>query len=270
MRITFFIVGQDAALVKNQDSLKSIAQKGHEIGNHSFHHEPWLHLYSKDRIRNEILGAEEQIHRITGQKPTGFRGPGFVYSIDLLKVLAENGYLYDASILPTCLAPLARLYYFRRSNLTGEEKKRRKKIFGSLKDVILPVEPYLWQLNSRESILEIPVTTMPIMRIPFHLSYLIYLSRFSRNLMTLYLKTALRLCRITQTEPSFLLHPLDFLDSEEVPDLGFFPGMDIPRSRKMEHFLKVMGMLAEHFTLVDMKTHAEQLLERPDTKTIPC
>ena len=44
LSITFFIVGQDAALDKNRESLRSIAAAGHEIGNHSFNHEPWLHL----------------------------------------------------------------------------------------------------------------------------------------------------------------------------------------------------------------------------------
>src|SRR6266699_2475525 len=47
LRITFFIVGQDAALARNGRVLRSIAEAGHEVGNHSFHHEPWLHLYSR-------------------------------------------------------------------------------------------------------------------------------------------------------------------------------------------------------------------------------
>ena len=35
-KITFFIVGQDAALEKNHAALASISAAGHEIGNHSF------------------------------------------------------------------------------------------------------------------------------------------------------------------------------------------------------------------------------------------
>src|SRR5262244_1387258 len=51
LTITFFIVGQDAALDKHHELLQAIAAAGHEIGNHSFRHEPWLHLYSKERSR---------------------------------------------------------------------------------------------------------------------------------------------------------------------------------------------------------------------------
>ena len=50
MKITFFIVGQDAVLPINHEPLSAIAAAGHEIANHSFHHEPWLHEYSREQL----------------------------------------------------------------------------------------------------------------------------------------------------------------------------------------------------------------------------
>src|SRR5512147_3243633 len=44
MTISFMIVGQDAALDKNREALAQIPAAGHEIGNHSFHHEQWFHM----------------------------------------------------------------------------------------------------------------------------------------------------------------------------------------------------------------------------------
>src|SRR5207248_11307593 len=38
LTITFFLVGQDAARAENRDVLRSIAEAGHEVGNHSFKH----------------------------------------------------------------------------------------------------------------------------------------------------------------------------------------------------------------------------------------
>ena len=108
---------------KNRDALGMSTEQVHDVGNHSFHHEPWLHLYYREKIDRDVLDAEEHITRATGWKPTGFRGPGFSWSPDLLDVLIERGYLYDASTFPTFLGPLARMYYFRTSNLTNEEKK---------------------------------------------------------------------------------------------------------------------------------------------------
>jgi len=52
LRITFFIVGQDAALPENRDALGALARAGHEIGNHSYRHEPWLHRYSETELED--------------------------------------------------------------------------------------------------------------------------------------------------------------------------------------------------------------------------
>jgi hypothetical protein len=268
LKITFFVVGQDAALDKNKELLRLLTERGHEIGNHSFHHEPWLHLYSKDQIKREILEAEKQIIRVTGQKPIGFRGPGFSWSPDLLEVLAETNYMYDATTLPTYLNPIARAYFLWTSNFTKEEKEQRKGLFGSFKDGFRPVKSYFWELASGARLLEIPITTIPVIKIPFHLSYLLYISRFSVKLMSFYLIIALTLCKITKTEPSFLLHPLDLLEGAQVPELAFFPGMDLGATQKVTLFETVLRKLKKHFTLVSMNSHAQSLLERNDIRVL--
>jgi len=268
LKITFFIVGKDAALNKNWDVLKLLTERGHEVGNHSFHHEPWVHRYSKDKIKREVLEAEDHIFKVTGQKPIGFRGPGFSWSPDLLEVLAENGYLYDASTFPTYIGPLARAYYFRKANLRKADKEKRKELFGSFNDGLKPVKPYLLHLSSGATILEIPVTTIPIIKIPFHLSYLLYLSCLSTSLMSFYLKFAITLCRITGTEPSFLLHPLDFIGGDQVRELAFFPGMDLQESKKMELCKKVLKELAQHFNLTNMSSHARSVLNQVAITTL--
>lgn len=270
LRITVFIVGQDAALEKNHAALRKIADAGHEIGNHSFHHEPWLHAFTKDRIRRELLDTEEHILRLTGQKPTGFRAPGFSWSPALIEVLSECGYAYDASSLPTFLGPLARAYYFRRLRLDSDAKSQRSLLFGRFSDGFKPVTPFYWELASGQTLLELPVTTMPIVKMPFHLSYLLYLSRFSLPLMKSYLGTALALCRLTGTQPSFLLHPLDLLGPEQAPQLSFFPGMDVSAQQKLRVFRIAIRMMAEHFDLVPMSAHIQALLKRDGLRSIPC
>src|SRR5262245_13081905 len=159
LKITFFIVGQDAALTHNRAALAAIAAAGHDVGNHSFRHEPWLHEYSPDETFEEIRSAEEAIAAATGVRPKGFRGPGFSLTGDVLQVLADRGYAYDASTFPTFLGPIARLYYFRQTrHLPPEERRRRSQLFGSLKDGLRPLHPYFWTVGGRE-LLEIPVTT---------------------------------------------------------------------------------------------------------------
>ena len=80
--------------------------------------------------------------------------------------------------------------------------------------------------------------------------------------MVAYLRFAITMCRLTGTEPSFLLHPLDLLGGDQAPALQFFPGMDLPGHRKVELFTRVLRILGEHFRLVDMSTHARDILSR--------
>lgn len=262
LKITFFIVGADAEDPRNREALQSISAAGHEIGNHSFEHEPWLQLYSESELQEEIDRAHEAIAEATGQAPIGFRGPGFSWSPQLLEILAQKQYLFDASTLPTYLGPLARLYYFWTSDLSKEEKAKRKELFGKFRDGLRPVKPYYWQLENQARLLEIPVTTMPIFKTPFHFSYLVFLARYSEVLMKVYLRMALTMCRITGTEPSFLLHPLDVIGGDKIPELDFFPGMDVPSERKKELFVSVLTTIGRSFEFVPMGEHARQIVER--------
>jgi hypothetical protein len=262
IRITFFIVGFDATREENIPALRAFVTAGHEVGNHSFEHEPWLHLYAPEQLAQEIASAEVAILQATGQRPIGFRGPGFSWSPELLRVLSRRGYLYDASTFPTYLGPLARAYYFWTAKLSKEERAKRGYLFGSLREGLRPNKPYQWDLNDGRRLLEIPVTTMPVFKVPFHFSYLLYLARYSEVAMAAYLRTAVALCRVTGLEPSFLLHPLDVLGVDEAPALAFFPGMDMPGKRKVMLFERALRVLGEHFELVNMSTHARALLGR--------
>ena len=232
LKITFFIVGKDTESEENRKYLRMITERGHEVGNHSYHHESWLQTYSYEKIEKEIREAEEAIERVTGQRTTGFRGPGFSWSKDLLKVLESRGYRFDASTLPTYLGPLARMYYFKKSDLSKEEKKARKELFGKFSEGFRKLKPYKWDLGNGKNITEIPVTTMPVFKLPFHLSYLIYLGNISMPLMKFYLSTAIRMCKITNTPISFLLHPLDLIGGDQITQLAFFPGMNVTSTKK--------------------------------------
>lgn len=253
LKITFFIVGKDTESEENRKYLKMITDRGHEVGNHSYHHESWLQSYTCEEIEGEIKSAEEAIEKATGQKPRGFRGPGFSWSKDLLEVLEERGYLYDASSLPTYIGPFARLYYFSKSDLSKEEKKARKELFGKFRDGFLKLNPYCIRLGNGKKIVEIPVTTMPLLKLPFHLSYLIYISKISILLMKLYFRIALFMCMITKTQISFLLHPLDIIGGDQLKELSFFPGMDVSSGHKIKVFKYVISHLKEHFSMSSLR-----------------
>lgn len=255
LTITFFVVGQDAAREENRAALRAIADAGHEVGNHSFRHEPWLHLYSEEEIDAELARAEASIAEATGRRPVGFRGPGYSLSAATLRVLARRSYQYDASTFPTFLGPLARAYYFMTARLSSAERRQRGKLFGTFGEGLRPLRPYRWRTEAG-TLVEVPVTTLPLLKVPIHVSYLLYLSVFSRGLALAYFRWALRLCRWTGTPPSLLLHPLDFLGGDDVRELSFFPAMSLPAAAKVALVGEVVDRLADCFQVVPLREHA--------------
>ena len=264
-RVTVFVVGQDAAFEKNREALASIAPAGHEIGNHSFHHEPWFVQNSPADIEAEVAQAEDAIANATGVRPTGFRGPGYAVSKAVLAALAQRGYQYDASTLPTYIGPLARAYYFATSRLSREERAERSALFGSISDGFRRVSPYRWDLGASGGLLEIPVTTFPVLKVPFHFSYILYLAMRSPALARAYFKTALTACRVAGVEPSLLLHPLDFLGCEDVASLAFFPAMQVPRTRKLELLVELLETFKNSFEVLPLGEHAGRVDRRGAT-----
>lgn len=251
-RVTFFIVGKDATIESNRAALRKIAAAGHEIANHSFMHEPWLHLYNRDQLHEEIGGAEKAIAAATGKTPRGFRGPGFSTSPLVRDVLAERGYDYDASIFPSVLGPVARLFFLLNSQLSAEEKELRKGLYGKFSDAFGVLRPFAWE----NGLIEVPVTTMPLLRLPMHTTYLMFLAQKSEFLARLYWNTAITLCRVRKVAPSLLLHPTDFLDAQDVPEMGFFPGMKLPAVKKIALVEHTIHSLRRHWQAGMMSDHA--------------
>ena len=258
LKITVFIVGQDAVIESNQEALRKIPAAGHEIANHSFNHEPWLQRYTREQLVEELSKTEDALRQISDQRLIGFRGPGYSLSDDVLEVLCERGYEFDGSTLPTYLGPLARAYYFFRSSLSAEQSEDRANLFGSFADGFRRLKPYVWK-TAKGEIIEIPVTTIPIFRAPFHFSYLLFLANYSELLATTYFRFAILMCKLTRTCPSLLMHPLDFLGGDEIEELSFFPGMGLDGAYKRDFCSRMLGIFKHNFDVMPMGKRAAQI-----------
>jgi protoporphyrinogen oxidase len=272
-KITFFVVGLDATRPENHEPIAMLAKEGHDIANHSFRHQPWLHRYSIDELREEFDRSEDALERVTGIRTTGFRGPGYSLSAGVLQVLAERGYRYDASTLPTVIGPVSRAFYFRSAKLTEEQRAERSNLFGSWTDGLRPLRAYQWSVPSagvagaRLELPEIPVTTLPGLRVPIHISYLLYLAAVNPKLASAYFASALRVCDARGVAPSILLHPLDFLGADDVSTLAFFPAMNMGGQRKTELVMGWLEQLRNRYEIVTMDGHLNRLLD--DAKPLP-
>ncbi|MFW0911837.1 MULTISPECIES: delta-lactam-biosynthetic de-N-acetylase [Bacillus] len=87
---TFFVTGH---FVKDQPKLvKRMAEEGHIIGNHSYHH-PDLTTKSTKEIKEELDRVNEAVYKITGKQDNLYlRPPRGVFSERVLKETKQLGY----------------------------------------------------------------------------------------------------------------------------------------------------------------------------------
>ena len=231
LAITFFIVGPGRRARAEPGGPGRARPAGHEIGNHSFHHEPWLHLYAERGARGRAR-PRRGAHRARrpaapGRLPRAGLQP---LADDRSRVLARRGYRYDASTLPDLprAAGARLLLHDRRAQPRGRASER-KTCSGAGATACGRCGPILWQLGDA-SLLEIPVTTLPLLQgaDPPELRALPEprLAARSRGPTSRARSAPVPAAGV---QPSILLHPLDFLGKEDVPELAFFPAMGMAR-----------------------------------------
>ena len=94
---TFFVVGE--LLETNPEIFDKIIENEHDIAFHTMYHTRIDSLNFKENFRNEI----EKFSKLTNKKSKGFRAPTFSLNNSsswIIDFLAENGYIYDSSVVP--------------------------------------------------------------------------------------------------------------------------------------------------------------------------
>ena len=254
--LTVFLVGRDLEVEQDVIAIERFGQlRQWEPANHSWNHLPWMHTMESGEAEDEILITQQRIVEVLGRRPLGFRGPGFSCPDSVLDILLRQGYRYDASVFPTSVAPLARWFFLMKTDLKGEQREKAKQLYGGFRSLLQPNRPFV-RSHRGDAIWEVPVTVMPLTRLPIHMSYLTYLASFSVPAAKAYFTLALRLAAWTGTAPSFLLHPPDFMGREDDEDLSYMPGMAMKRSAKLSF---VRWALHHYQQTFDVRVMIDQL-----------
>ena len=88
IKATFFVVGINAE--NYPEALKSVAKKGHEIGNHTYSHN-LLKSIPKEKIEKEISDTEREINKIREYDLKLLRPPCGFYDERLEKIAMDKG-----------------------------------------------------------------------------------------------------------------------------------------------------------------------------------
>ncbi|MEW6744516.1 MAG: polysaccharide deacetylase family protein [Planctomycetota bacterium] len=258
LRITVFVVGQDAELPKNHSALRLLAAAGHELANHSFNHEPWLHHHTAAQLDAEVQRAGGAIEQVAGCTPVGFRGPGHSLTPALLETLLRRGYLYDASTLPTFFMPLVRACFLASTKFSKDEREQRRLLGGSWREGFRRLTPYRWATSSG-ALLELPITTLPLLRLPLHATYLNAMATRSTRAAIAYFRFAVRMCRTSGVPFSLLLHATDFLGGDDGAALAYIPGMTSHTAKKLELMQRVIDIVMRAYRVQTLRQYAESL-----------
>jgi peptidoglycan/xylan/chitin deacetylase (PgdA/CDA1 family) len=99
---TCFVVSSVAQ--SHPEAIEALATEGHEIGSHTHSHELLSEL-DPGRRREELARSREILETETGADVAGFRAPAFDIPPDHFRDLADAGYEYDASVVPSRRIP---------------------------------------------------------------------------------------------------------------------------------------------------------------------
>jgi peptidoglycan/xylan/chitin deacetylase (PgdA/CDA1 family) len=260
-RATFFAIGRDARLEGNRRTLREIAARGHEVGNHSHTHPYHFCMLSRARKLEEVASCESAIADVLGERPVGFRAPSGDVDGETHEILAERGYRYDASLTPSPLLWLFMLY----ARYYVERERYR---LGRPAYALAPAHPYLPRADKLHrprspsdgdgpALVEIPISVAPGIGIPFYATLLRRLGTRSFDLLT-------RLHpRWRPLHVGF--HALDLMDLRGASlgrALARRPGLSVPFERRQRFVAHAFRRLATLGEAVPLRELAAELLEQ--------
>ena len=252
--LTLFAIGKDLARFEAAGALRAAAAAGHELGNHTLDHRYDFVRLGKDEIRRQIDDGARAIAEAAGERPVGFRAPGYTITDEVFDALRELGVAYDASVFPCPPYFLAKAAAIGAIALRG---RTSHSIVDTPRVLLAPTRPYrigrpYWTRG--EGLLEIPVQVTRGLRLPF----------IGTSVTAAGASRARLLARMCVGEPlvNLELHGIDVLDeSDGLGELRPYQlDVRIAKGRKIDAILAAIEELKRAgYTFVTMRDAAAQL-----------
>ncbi|MFL5319622.1 MAG: polysaccharide deacetylase family protein [Myxococcaceae bacterium] len=252
---TFFAIGEDLESEENRAAMASAHQSGVEIANHSYSHDYALSRKSVSEISADVRKGAALIERATGQRPKGFRAPGYTLSSAMYRALLEEGVAWDSSVFP------AVPYYAAKAMVMGALAavgRPSKSVLDTPRVLLAPTVPYHPDPEAPYSrgggaALELPVTVSPGLRLPF-------IGTFAVMMPNAVVKATYGTLKGVELF-NFELHGVDVLSaSDGIPDelVRVQRDLRIPVERKLERLGEIFTWLRRDFDAVTLTQAAER------------
>lgn len=229
VKATFFIVGKDLEHAYARDLVSDCISRGHEIANHTYSHLQAWHRLTASEKASEIERCERAIEAAVGVRPVGFRAPGYYLDDDIIDILMEREYVYDSSVLPSLANTLMGAYVsFRAGSRLDKAFGRRRYALSS--QAVSRIERTRFP---ERTLLELPISTVPLLRCPMHSTFVFLLGEK-------YLRLVTRSLRKQKAKAVYLFHAIDTLDH---PDPGALGEKVIPLRLSLARRLSMLEQL---------------------------
>ncbi|MCK4993879.1 MAG: polysaccharide deacetylase family protein [Candidatus Omnitrophica bacterium] len=251
IKATFFVIGTDVLIPEHARVIKQIAVEGHEIANHSMRHSLNFSSLDDETIKEEIKNSHEVLERVSGQRVMGFRAPTFSINERVLNILVELGYVYDSSVLPSFIAPLA--LNLAHTIIGG---KLRNVAGANIRFANSPLCLYRPDIKDmgkagQGKLFELPISVVPSFRLPMHSTYVFICGRWLFD-------WGKRELQQRQIPLSYSFHGIDLLDINKYGlKLPLFGSIE-KRKNICEYIVKRLKSECELMSTLDLVKNLER------------
>jgi peptidoglycan-N-acetylglucosamine deacetylase len=247
VKATFFVIGRDVAA--HATLMTRLAADGHELANHTMHHNKQLVNLSDCEIHDEIAECHRELSALSEAPIVGFRAPGYTISPRVIQVLRKFDYRYDTSLNGSITYSLIKRL-FKATRLQDKSYVTCQ----PMADHFGPRNPFrladgrMTVTDTASSFTEIPVSVIPWVHYPFITSVL----------MPLGLKPTLWALRQLVARGLFVncgLHINEFTDPSDVAGRSerfYYTSrlMRTPLAERLRYFDVVIESLKQHCDIV--------------------
>jgi peptidoglycan/xylan/chitin deacetylase (PgdA/CDA1 family) len=251
--LTFFAVAQDLEHRACADVLVDARRAGHAIESHSSTHPYDLVRLPPSAIEREVGGSFDAIERAVGERPRGFRSPGYTTSDAVFDAIEAAGATFDSSILPSPPYFAAKLAVMGAMAMVG---RRSASVASGLEATLAPVRPYRpgrpYTRPGKRPLVELPIQVTRRLRVPVIGTLLGRAGeRGARALV--------RGCGDTPLL-NLELHGIDFLNAAELgSDLRGLPELRVPMEERLAAIRAGIGEGTKGRTAVTSREAAREL-----------
>ena len=243
VKANFFVVGSDFKNIKNIRIAKKIISEGHRISSHTYYHDYKLTKRNYNQVYLDIKKNQKILNTLFRIKNVVFRAPGYKMNGKVYDSIKNNGLQYSSSVMPSTFYSIIKNLIILKNNFLF---KKSESLIDYSFNLFQKKNAYI---HKRTKIIEIPISTFPIFKIPFTGTFLSLGGKFLFNLT--------KNIMIKKKYINLEFHAIDLIDFKDLKKHPFINKNQIDL-KKTKHYKE---KIFQKWISLILKTHKNNFLE---------